>query len=126
MMMKTSGRPALDQDVPMVPRDHVAADDAMRGPRMVWLDETSEDEDGFFVVEAERRHGNMDIPYLRMDIASPGKSSRGSLEDLIWAAREAMSRMASAGLSHDALSRAILAAEASTLLQTSESTPERT
>jgi hypothetical protein len=38
-------------------------------PEKVWLDETSEDEDGFFIVEAEKRHGNMDVEYVRSDIA---------------------------------------------------------
>jgi len=38
-------------------------------PEKVWLDVTSEDEDGFFIVEAEKRHGNMDVEYVRSDIA---------------------------------------------------------
>jgi len=36
-------------------------------PEKVWLDVTSEDEDGFFIVEAEKRHGNMDVEYVRAD-----------------------------------------------------------
>ncbi len=38
------------------------------GPESVWLDITSEDDDGFFIVEGEKRHGNMDVEYIRADI----------------------------------------------------------
>ena len=43
-------------------------------PEKVWLDVTSEDEDGFFIVEAEKRHGNMDVEYVRSDIDAKGRN----------------------------------------------------
>lgn len=39
-------------------------------PERIWMDPTSEDEDGFFVVEAEKRCGNMDIEYVRADMVT--------------------------------------------------------
>ena len=37
-------------------------------PKRVYLDETSLDEDGFYVCEAEKRHLNMDQEFVRADV----------------------------------------------------------
>jgi hypothetical protein len=43
-----------------------------------------------------------------------GAVLRAALDDLVWAGRDALHRMSAAGLPHDALSRALGAAEALT------------
>lgn len=40
-------------------------------PKEIWLDETSEDDYGLFICEAEKRHINMDTHYTRTDAISP-------------------------------------------------------
>ena len=38
-------------------------------PKRVWMDETSEDEVGMFIVSKTDKYANMDIEYVRKDIA---------------------------------------------------------
>ena len=42
-------------------------------PERIWVDVTSQDVEGFFICEGEKRHCNADTEYIRADLTTPAR-----------------------------------------------------